>query len=323
MESYKNLVIGGAGAKNYSSIGALSVINNQIRHIDRILGVSSGSILATLLCIGCTPQEIKHIYENLNFDTFKVNYLSVYTYFKIYKYGGINDSSIFREQIIHKILEAKTGNGNITFKEIFETYGKVLVIPTACVNKREMFYYNYQSNPTMPVKNAIEQSCCFPGVFYPVRYKGNTFVDAGLIDNYPLYYFNEGETLKNSRVERIHPQDREVVDTLGILIIDSNVSKLKNDPYLGDDSTTKNLDYFKSILNTLLTTNSRARIGNGYWENTIAIDIGKNIDGVSDMSLDVETRHEIYKKGQDFALEFLEKRIGKSVFNDYLFFCML
>lgn len=308
MNSYKNLVIGGAGAKNYASIGALQVIYNDIRHIKRILGVSSGSILATLLSIGCTPNEIKHFYENINLEKFKVNYSSLYSYYKIYKYGGINDSSIFREEVIHEILKVKTGNGNITFKEIYEKYGKVLVIPAACVNKREMFYYTHESNPNMEVKYAIEQSCCVPGIFYPVRYKGNTMVDGGVIDNYPLYYFNDSGFLKNSKLEKIVPCNKEVLNTVGILVIDSNVSKLQDVPYLGDDSTYKNVDYIKAILNTILTTNSRANIGRGYWQNTIAIDIGKNMDGVSDMVLDKETRYEIYKKGQDYAMEFLSRK---------------
>lgn len=317
MKCYKNLVIGGAGAKNYASIGALSVIFKDISHIDRILGVSSGSILATLLCIGCDPEDIKDIYENLNLDRFKINYFSLYSYYKIYMYGGINDPSIFREQIIHTILEKKTGNGNITFKQIYEKYNKVLVIPAACVNKREMFYYNHISNPNMEIKYAIEQSCCVPGIFFPVRYKGNTLVDGGLIDNYPLYYFNEGDSLQNSKITKVVPKNVKVIDTFGILIIDSNVSKLIDDPYLGNDSTYRIGDYFTSVLNTLLTTNSRAGIGNGYWENTIAIDIGKNIDGVSNMVLDKNTRQDIYRKGQEYAIEFLNTKIQEYSFLEY------
>lgn len=320
MDTYKNLVIGGAGAKNYAAIGALSVIYGEIKHIKRILGVSSGSIIATLLCIGCTPSEIRHIYDNFDLSKFKINYFSIYSYYKLYKKGGIHDSSIFREQVIHEILQIKTGNGNITFKELYDKYKKVLVIPATCVNKREMFYYTHESNPNMEIKYAIEQSCCVPGLFYPIRYKGNTFVDAGLIDNYPLYFFNDSGFLRNSRLQKIVPCEKEVLNTVGILIIDSNVSKLDDVAYLGNDSTYKIVDYAKALLNTILTTNSRSQIGKGYWQNTIAIDIGKNMDGVSNMNLDPKIKEELYRKGQDFALEFINKKKPISNALEWLFF---
>jgi hypothetical protein len=61
-----------------------------------------------------------------------------------------------------------------------------------------------------------------------------------------------------------------------------------------------------SILNTLLTTNSRAHIGRGYWENTIAINIGRNIDGVTTMKLDDKTKEDFYRKGQEAGDTFLK-----------------
>lgn len=303
---YTNLVIGGAGSKNYAAIGALKVLNNKLQNVKRILGVSSGSILATLLAVGCTSDEIKKYYEMVDVSQFKVKYNSLYTYYKMYRYSGINDSKKFREDVIHKILEEKTGNGCITFKEIFDTYGITLVIPAACVNKREMFYYHHHSNPEMQVKYAIEQSSCVPGIFYPIQYKGNTMVDAGIIDNYPLYYFDVEDHIPNSRLVKVSPTNvGQNSNTLGILIIDSNTSKVLDDPYLGDDNTSTTVSYMKAVLNTLLTTNSRARIGHGYWENTIAIDIGVNMDGVSDMELDDETKKLLYLKGSTEAEKFI------------------
>lgn len=303
---YTNLVIGGAGAKNYASLGAISKLTDILINVKRILGVSSGSILATLIAVGCTPEELKDYYDMVDLSQFKINYSNIYTYYKLIRYKGIHNSEVFREEIIHKLLYKKTGNGNITFKEIFEKYNKILVIPAACVNKREMFYYNYESNPDMSVKFAIEQSCCVPGIFYPVTYKGNTIVDAGIIDNYPLYYFNKEDVLPNSRLERILPMD-EILNknTIGILIIDDNVSKTKDDPYLGDDDTSSFSGYMKCVLNTILTTNSRCRIGSGYWENTLAINIGIAIDGVSDMVLSPTVKKKLYENGESEAEKFI------------------
>lgn len=304
MNEYTSLVIGGAGSKNYASLGAIERLD--LSNITRFLGVSSGSILATLLAIGCSSEELKKYYDMVDLSKFQIKY-NLYNYYKIYRYGGMHDSSIFREEVIYKILKEKTGNGDITFSEIFEKYGKVLVIPTACINKREMFYYTHVSNPNLEVKYAIEQSCCVPGLFFPIKYKGNTLVDAGIIDVFPLYYFNK-EDLPNSRLTRVLPQREKINQkTLGILIIDDKVSKEEDDPYLGDDDASTFTGYLKCILNTILTTNSRCRISAGYWENTISIDIGLQIDGVSNMSLDKNMKKDLYIAGFKEAEKFIQK----------------
>lgn len=307
MNQYTNLVIGGAGVKNYASIGAIEKIKHIIPNIKRILGVSSGSLISTLLAIGCSAEEIKKYYDMVDLEKFKVKYSSWYTYYKIFRYNGIYDSKDFRENVLHKILEEKTGNGNITFGDIYEKYDIVLVIPAACTNKREMHYYHHVSNKNMPVKYAIERSSCVPGLFYPIKDQEDTLVDAGLIDNYPFYFFDKEDYLPNSRLKLVFPDLKTTPNskTLGILIIDDNVSKDKVDPYLGNDKTKTLSEYIVSLLNTLLTTNSRANIGKGYWENTIAINIGRNIDGVTNMVLDEKTKIEFYNRGLSAAEYFL------------------
>jgi hypothetical protein len=263
-----------------------------------------------LLAIGCSAEELKKYYDEINFSDYKIRYSSLYTYYKMYRYGGIHDSSVFREQVIRTLLEKKTGNGDITFMDIYEKYGNILVIPTACVNKRKMFYYNYITNPNMSVKYAIEQSCCVPGLFYPIHYKGDTLVDAGIIDNYPLYYFNRDQ-MPNSREETVMPLKENLSEkTFGILIIDDKVSRTddQENPYLGNDDTSTFTGYLKCILNTLLTTNSRCRIGPHYWQNTIAIDIGVNIDGVTDMVLTPEQKTKMFDYGEQEATRFIDSK---------------
>lgn len=308
MSEYTSLVIGGSGAKGYASIGAIEKLGEKLSGINRYLGVSSGSIVATLLAIGCSPEELKKYYDMVDLEKFKTKYSSIYTYYKLLMKNGIHDSSVFRETVVKKMLQEKTGNGDITFKEIYQKYGNILVIPSACVNKREMYYYHYISNPNMQVKFAIERSCCVPVIFQPVFHKGDTLVDAGLIDNYPLYFFDKEDTIPNSRLNFVVPDLTKPVSnkTLGILIIDDNTSKSETDPYLGDDKTNTIMGYLMCILNTMLTTNSRAHIGRGYWENTVAINIGRNIDGVSTLKLDDKTKLDFYKKGQEAGDTFLK-----------------
>jgi predicted acylesterase/phospholipase RssA len=161
----------------------------------------------------------------------------------------------------------------------------------------------------MSVSYAIQQSCCVPGVFFPIKYKNDTIVDGGIIDNFPIYYFNDETILPNSKIQQINPSDKITnPKTLGILIIDPSVSKDPNDPYLGDDNTSTFFGYCSGILNTLLTTNSRCRIGSNYWESIISINIGLRMDGVSNMDISEELKENLIEKGRESAKNFLKLR---------------
>lgn len=302
---YTNLVISGSGVRNFSSIGALERIGNEnIKKFKRFLGVSSGSILATLLALGCSTKQIKELYLEVDMKKYKVKYSSIYTYYKIFMKNGIYDSQDFKEEIIHKILEKVCGNGDITFKDLYEEYDKILVIPASCINKRCSYYYQYSSNPDMKIKDAIEQSCCIPIIFTPVIFKGDTMVDGGVIDNYVLYFFNDEKRTPDSRKTLIFDEGDKINEkTLGIMTIDSNKSKLEDVPYLGNDKISSVTDIIKAVFNTLLTTNERKSIRKDYWKNTITIDVGF-IDALGD--LPIETLNELFKKGYDSADNFLK-----------------
>lgn len=307
MDEYTNLVISGAGIKNYATIGALEHIGDErIKKFKRFLGVSSGSILSTLLALGCTTNKIKELYSTVDMKKYKVKYTSIYTYYKLFMRNGIYDSEDFREDIIHKILEKVTGNGNITFKDVHEKYNKILVIASACINRREMFYYQYSSNPNMRIKDAIEQSCAIPGVFTPVRYKGDTMVDGGVIDNYPFYFFHEEHKTPNSKTSLVFDKNDAVNEkTIGIMTVDSNKSKLDDTAYLGNDSTSNISEIIKAVFNTLLTTNERKSIKKNYWQNTITIDVGF-VDALENLPTD--RLEELYQKGKTSAESFFQNK---------------
>lgn len=304
---YTDLVISGAGIKNYATIGALEHIGDEnIKKIKRFLGVSSGSILATLLALGCTTDTIKELYGTVDMKKYKVKYTSLYTYYRIFFKNGIYNSEDFREEIIHKILEKVTGDGNITFKDVYEKYDRILVIPAACINRREMFYYQFSSNPNMCIKDAIERSCCIPVIFTPVIHKRDTICDGGVIDNYPFFFFNDQYSTPNSRNVLVFDKDDDInCKTLGIMTMDSNKSKLDDQAYLGNDKISSITDLVKAVFNTLLTTNERKSIRKGYWENTITIDVGF-VDALENLPKD--SLDDLSEKGKLSAESFFQNK---------------
>jgi NTE family protein len=305
MTSYINLVIEGGGIKAYSSIGVLKFFHEKglDKNIKNIIGVSAGSIMAALFSVGCEYDDIEKIYTLVDFSEYKFQSKNILTYYKILFKNGIYDTEKFKETIIHKILELGCCNGNITFLEVYENYGKKLVIPGTCLNKRETHYYHYISNPFMKVKDAIAISCCVPFLFRPIIWKNDTLVDGGVIENYPLYFFNEKLETRNSREcvikDNVAPMN---LQTIGIKYINSNTSQ-DNELYKGNDKILSIYDYIQSFINTLMTSNERRIIKDDYWKQTIAIDVGF-ISSVDDLNIPENLKSNLINAGYDAAKKY-------------------
>jgi hypothetical protein len=161
----------------------------------------------------------------------------------------------------------------------------------------------------MKIKDAIQRSCCLPGLFYPINDGKDTIVDGGVIDNFPLYFFDKGHLHDTKKEPVIFDSCQKCNDkTLGFLIVDKNYSKSMEDPYLGVDSSDTLKEYVNCLLNTILTTSSRSNMQKDYWEKTITITI--NDLSFSDMELSKSLKKEMYKIGVDSAKDFLKNSIN-------------
>lgn len=292
-----NLVIAGGGVKAYAAIGAIRVLEKQMK-FDKIAGVSAGSILATLLAIGCDSYSIQTLYDAMDLSKYVLKYYSIFTYLKIIYKKGIYDTHEFKDKIIHVVLQKACNDGNITFKDIFERYGKTLVISGCSLTKRETHYYHYISNPDMKVKDAIVISCCVPFLFRPVIWKGDTLVDGGVIENYPLYFFKDSQ-LHNSKISALIDDERKLdEDTLGIKFSDNKVSSEKGGL----------LDFIKSLILTFLTNNDKKYMRKDYWEKTIMIDVG-DIESVTNLNLSQEDKQKLLHAGYYSSKEYITTRM--------------
>ena len=67
---FKNLVGEGGGVKGICHCGVVQVLEelNILKNIDKFAGSSAGSIIAALLAIGYTSDELKDIMFSFNFD---------------------------------------------------------------------------------------------------------------------------------------------------------------------------------------------------------------------------------------------------------------
>jgi NTE family protein len=288
-----NLVIAGGGVKAYSAIGAIRCLEEKMK-FNRIAGVSAGSIIATLLAVGCDSYSIQTLYDKVELSKYALKYTNMLTYMKLIYRRGIYDISEFRDNVIHKLLTEACNNGDVTFLEIYERYGKVLVISGSCINMRETHYYHYVSNPDMKVKEAIAISCCVPFLFTPVKWGLNTLVDGGLIENYPLYIFND-ILLPNSKIEPILDVGAKLSDdTIGIKF---------SDTYFDNTSDTI-IKFIKCLVLTMLTNNEKKYMRPDYWKKTIMIETG-DIESVSNFNISPEDKVKLLDIGYKTASIYL------------------
>jgi hypothetical protein len=305
---YEHIVLEGSASKVFSIIGCLTELekNIDITKIKAFAGTSSGAIIAFLLCIGIYPKEISKLFDNIDTNNLlKQNiFEGVKEFVNNYGYYNFNNFEI----ILKDILKKKIGKEDITFKEIYEKYNKVLVITGTCINKRRTHYYHYQSNPNMSILFALRISTCIPFVFGHIKWEKDLLVDGCLLDNYPLWFFTNGlDKLPNSKVEDLlGPRDSINVKTLGIKILecpeDSN-----SDLFNKEQSIIINniKDYSLEIINTMMTQIERRDIISNYWDQTISIQLPRQ--GLI-LNIDKETKEKLKNIGKTSAISFIKKK---------------
>lgn len=298
---YENLVLAGGGIKIIASIGALEIIQEKglLRKMTGFAGSSAGAIVAGALSIGYNVAELKEILLHKNFNDFKDYYWLVPV--KIFYYYGCCPGDPFY-QWFGDMIKIKTGNPDITFKEVYEKYGKHLIITGCCLNKRETHYYSHISNPDMPIRKAVRISISIPGLFVPVQWNGDFLVDGGLLENYCIYIFDKEDT--NSKTHKItaeYPTHIPQSKTLGLKLMSTD-EKPDSQIYHGNFKISNFMDYIQSIINTMMTQIDRSCISKHYWDHTIPINTGDIPMG--EFNLSIEKKLELIKIGKSSALTF-------------------
>lgn len=178
------LVLAGASTNGIVTLGAVQYVWDTQRH-DRIVnfvGTSSGSIINALLCVGYTPIEIlarlctRNTYANISLDlsTFISDGSGLYAFDEI-------------KRAVADLLLEKVGYVP-TIGDLWNDMGKNFVCVTVNVETNEKVYMTRQTHGDVLVTDAVHMSSCFPVVFKPVKWQGNTYVDGGIGDNFPVRY---------------------------------------------------------------------------------------------------------------------------------------
>ena len=187
-----NLVLAGAQIKGFAYIGVYRALieTGLMKDIRNVCGVSSGSIVALFMCIELDYRVVENIIYKIikfkNLKTFKSSEI-----FNIFDTYGLETGDNIKK-IIYYLIEKQTGKRNCTFKELKEKYpSKNLIILGSNITTGKAEYFSADTTPDMEICDAIRISISVPFIFTSVKYNGLMYGDGGIINNFPLDYFEK------------------------------------------------------------------------------------------------------------------------------------
>ncbi len=196
-------LFGGGAIRGVSYIGAIKAMEELGIITDTYGGSSVGSIIAGLLAVGYTAEEMKQIFIKVNFELFKDISIGIGPLFAISK--GEVFLEWVRELIEKKFYREKYKKGTnkaVTFKDI----AKNLVIITTNLSNFECKEFSKSETPDYEIASAIRISSCMPGLMKPIEYNNTLLVDGDLQKSLPMWklsqnLINQGQRILEFRLE--------------------------------------------------------------------------------------------------------------------------
>jgi len=186
----ENIVFAGGGLKGLIHIGFLQVLEERgiLKKCKRFCGASIGSFFALLLCIGIRVSDIEKLF--LCIDPKNIVSYNPENLVKLFDTLGCERTDSL-EKIVRIILEKKTSNPRITFKELYDLTEKEVCFTVTNISKRCGEYFNYKTTPDLEVAEACIISMCIPFLFEPKKYNDCYYLDGGIASNFPIEYFKD------------------------------------------------------------------------------------------------------------------------------------
>lgn len=292
---FRNLVFEGGGVKGIGYVGVLQVLEEKgiLDQISRIGGASAGAIVAMLVGLNYSRDEICEILYRLDFGSFLDDswgivrdIYSLMTSFGWYR-GG------FFLKWVENLIQQKTGITGATFGDIKRLQDNVgfkdIYIIGTNLSTRFSEVFSYEKTPQMSIADAIRISMSIPLFFTaPQNSKGEYYTDGGVLDNYPIRLFDrESYVGKNFSVPDYYNRYNFRLATKGI----GNNRYVYNKETLGFrlDSQSKiavfediakppraNIDNFFeftwSLVETVLESQDNVHLNSYDWSRTVYID---------------------------------------------------
>ncbi|MBO4654107.1 MAG: patatin-like phospholipase family protein [Bacteroidales bacterium] len=326
---FKNLVFEGGGVKGIAYVGALEVLDKEgiLQDVERVAGTSAGAMVAVLVGLRYSAEEVQEVLWNLDFKGFIDSSWGILrNSHRLFKEYGWCKGDYFRS-VMAELIERKTGNGEITFGDLARTQQfRDIYLVGADLTTGLSQLFCAQQTPEVKVADAARISMSIPLIFAAIRGgkdKKHLYVDGGLLDNYAIKtfdqldfiadknhfrrteYYNEINSkakLQKSTMQREYVYNKE---TLGFrLDSEEDISMFLTHETAPCKEIDNFFSYTKALVTTLIDFQNNVHLHSDDWQRTVYIDTL----GVRTVDFDIsdERKQDLLKSGARFTEKYLE-----------------
>jgi NTE family protein len=315
-QNHTNLVMEGAGIRGVAYAGAIRYLEEtgKMQCVNKVGGTSAGAIAALAVCLGYTAKETEDLIYSTKLQKFNDG--------RFLFFGGIarlnRNYGWYRGKAfttwLEKIIETKTGNANITFKELHQRQFKDLYVTGTSLNHQKLLIFSHELYPDMKVKDAVRISMSIPLYFEAMvidslghilpKKSMNSYhdlvVDGGFTGNFPITLFDSLVSDNRNQIRVTNPQ------TLGLRI--DTPEQIKYDSLggkgLAPSPISRFRNYIGALYNYVIENLNRGMLTADDWDRTISISSG-NI-GPKVKRLSVGEKNMLIMNGYNAAKQYFE-----------------
>jgi NTE family protein len=315
---FRNLVFEGGGVKGIAYVGALQELEKRgiLTDISRIGGTSAGAITAILVGLNYSLVEVDSILRGLDFNKFMDDSWGVVRDTdRLLDEFGWYKGDYFREWIAG-VIKDKTGNSEATFNDIAaqktaKGFRDLYFVGTNLSTKfSEVF--SSEHSPRMVVADAVRISMSIPLFFSAKRsFRGDVYVDGGVLDNYPVKIFDREKYVKNYSATPAYYQQhndglaaagKEISkyvfnqETLGFRLDSAKeIAVFRDHAEPSHEEIKEFFDYAKALIGTFMDSQDSLHLHSDDWQRTIYVDsLGVK---TTDFNLSNETKQDLVNSG--------------------------
>ncbi len=214
-----DLVCEGGGVRGIGLVGAVDVLARAGYSFPRVAGSSAGAIVASFVAAlqraGEPLNRLHEIVESIDYTTFQDrsligripligSMLSLFTSDGIYEGEHLESfvAGVLGDLGVRTFGDLRTDDaGAGPGGAVDRKYAWSLVITASDLSRRRLVRIPwdlpaYKKDPDeFPVATAVRASAAIPFLFQPVRVSGATWVDGGLIDDFPIELFDRPDSV--------------------------------------------------------------------------------------------------------------------------------
>jgi len=183
------LVLGGGGAKSFSQIGVLKVLEELKIPINLIIGCSMGAVIGALFSLGksvkeieeeilncCELKEVKEVEKKFSREGKGIKKVGDYLRELSLYFAELTREGVWEEKDLKNGLKLLIPE-NKSFEETSLNFSCIAV--DLLSGKRIIFNKG-------PILDGVVASCAIPGVFSPVKIGNKLLADGGILSKIPV-----------------------------------------------------------------------------------------------------------------------------------------